>query len=265
MILKYFVHGNYHSVNQYLLKKYCGKSGKIIAAPVTEWCKKEKDTRQYLYDLENLNNTLQGQEIAIKPSSFNFEYEKIEPLLKNNSKNIFNFDAEESWTKADYHLLMDKVIKNNKFLVRKCYQAYLKEEFDVLLNDLKKYNNEYSIRLVRGAYQQLEIEKGTNAVFDNKGETDDQFRDMMKYLIFSTENKVMIATHNNEDVLFVKNIIKYHNEIDIINRVKIGQLMGMNYGGEQIVEYVPYGNLRDAIPYLSRRLIENKSMLRYLL
>lgn len=74
----------------------------------------------------------------------------------------------------------------------------------------------------------------------------------------------MIATHNKRDVAFVKKMLERYERC-CSNRVKIGQLMGMNDGGEEIVEYVPYGDLKNAIPYLSRRLIENRSMLRYLL
>lgn len=262
MNFKYFIWGNSQHVYKYCLNKYRTTGGKIIAAPVTEWCKTEKDKVKYIDDLIKLNTVLNGQEIAVKPSSFGFDHNRILPLIKDNNSNIFNFDAEESWTKDDYHSLMDKLISFDKLYVRKCYQAYLIGEYDILLNDLKKYGDKYAIRLVRGAYHQLELKEMSKAVFENKEDTDAQFRKMMYYLLFEVNNPVMIATHNKRDVQFIKQIL-YENKC--LNRIKIGQLMGMNDNDNNIVEYVPYGNIIDAIPYLSRRLIENKSMLQYIL
>lgn len=267
MRLKYFIWGGSREVNKYCFNKYGVMGGKIIAAPVTEWCKTEEERREYIDDLDLLNMRLERQEIAVKPSSFGFDHERITPLI-NKSTNIWSFDAEESWTKNDYHLLMDSLmnssIRTDDIRVRKCYQAYLRGEFEVLLNDIKIYSDKYAIRLVRGAYHQLEMKEESGAVFENKDDTDKQFRDMMQYLFFECNNPVMIATHNKDDVKWLKRELGSSNE-KRGRIIKIGQLMGMNDGGREIVEYVPYGNLKNAIPYLSRRLIENRSMLRYLL
>lgn len=263
MNLKYFIWGGSRHVYNYCLNKYGAIGGKIIAAPVTEWCKTEKGRIDYLDDLSVLNMRLEEQEIAVKPSSFGFDYDRVSPLIREGGTNIWNFDAEESWTKDDYHLLMNSLIGADELRVRKCYQAYLRGEYEVLLNDLKTYGEEYSIRLVRGAYHQLEMKEMSGAVFEKKEDTDDQFREMMHYLFYEVKNPVMIATHNKEDVAWLKG--KLQDKHEKRERVKIGQLMGMNDGGEEIVEYVPYGDLRNAIPYLSRRLIENRSMLRHLL
>lgn len=275
MLLKYFIWGGTRDLCKYVRQM----DKKVIVAPVTEWCKTDKERKLYLDDLSELGQQLVNQEIAVKGSSYDFTVDPIKNIInefyyknkeigldlgdEDEKENIWSFDAEESWTKDQYHLMMDELIRYGYGLsVRKCYQAYLKGEWDIMMEDLDEYGDNYCIRLVRGAYHETEIKKKTGAVFENKVDTDHQFRDMMWCLVTECRNPVVIATHNKEDIEWLKNNVSVNSD-----RVKIGQLlgMGMNISDPRVIKYIPYGSMMDAVPYLSRRLIENKSILRHLI
>lgn len=256
MKLKYFIWGGVNNACKYINNK----NKNIIVAPVTEWCKTDKDKSVYLNDLYLLNKNLNGVEIAIKPSSFDFNLSLIKPIIQEK-KNIWSFDAEESWSKKKYHNITNLMIDYYGLNIRKCYQAYLIDEKKKLMNDIDRFGSNYCIRLVRGAYHKLEIKKSTGAVYNKKEYTDKQFRDMMHFLVQEVDNPIMIATHNKDDLLWLKNNINKNN----FERIKIGQLMGIGSNDKNVVKYLPYGNLKDAIPYLTRRLYENKSMITYII
>lgn len=267
MLLRYFIWGG----TKQLCDSVKNINKKVIISPVTEWCKSEEDRNKYIDDINLLHKNLNNHEIAIKGSAFGFDTSLIKNVMNNtldnqNNKNIWGFDAEESWTKNEYHKMMDDLIMNNKnqFYIRKCYQAYLKGEWEKLIEDIDLYGDKYFIRLVRGAYHQAEmkIDDKNRKVFSDKRYTDEQFRDMMWYLISECNNNVVIATHNLEDIEWLKKNIDINND-----RIKIGQLMGLGLDlyDPQVIKYIPYGNLIDALPYLSRRLIENRSIMRYIL
>lgn len=259
MLLKYFIWGGPKQVQRW----YSRYNGSIVAAPVTEWCKTETDRNKYLQDLFQLDKVLNNQEIAVKASGFDFNYKRILPLIIE-STNIWSFDAEESWTKGKYHTMMKHLIVDHGSKVRKCYQGYLKNELSRLIHDTEEYGDQYCIRLVRGAYHELECKKATDAVFERKEETDYQFRQMMEYLVKEVNNPVMICTHNSNDIYW---LLRYMEDqiAEKENRVQLGQLLGMGVDqSDTIVKYVPYGTLQEALPYLMRRLYENKSMYQHI-
>lgn len=263
MRLKYLIWGGVNEVWKYRIRS----KQQLLIAPVTEWCRTEAERNAYKRDLVELNEKMEGDHIAVKLSAFNFDAEEavdfFSPML-NERRNIWSFDAEESWTRDDYSYTISRLISLGGVNVVKCYQAYLDNSFERMTSDIGMFGDEYSIRLVRGAYLKLERDKGDGVVFDTKGETDEQFREMMKYLVLECNNPVMIATHNKEDIMWLKDKKEKYEE-KLRERVQIGQLMGMVSAGDHVVQYAPYGPLIDAIPYLSRRAVENSSILRHIL
>ena len=84
-------------------------------------------------------------------------------------------------------------------------------------------------------------------------------------------DKLMCATHNRESVEMGLKLKELYN-VKPKNTIEYSQLMGMAddlsdklvNNGEKVYKYVPFGNYRDMVPYFSRRLYENYSIIRYM-
>jgi len=112
-------------------------------------------------------------------------------------------------------------------------------------------------------------ENRISPVYDTKAETDNAFNKAIE-ICLQGHKKIdsCIATHNNESTLLA---MYYIDKFDIVNyydKVRFSQLYGMsdnltfNLGenGFNTSKYLPYGEVKKAIPYLIRRSEENSSI-----
>ncbi|XP_061436808.1 proline dehydrogenase 1, mitochondrial-like isoform X2 [Lethenteron reissneri] len=80
----------------------------------------------------------------------------------------------------------------------------------------------------------------------------------------------MVASHNEGTVRHTLNRMLELQVSPSAGRVYFGQLLGMcdhisfalGEAGYPVYKYVPYGPVREVLPYLSRRAQENRSVLR---
>ena len=129
-------------------------------------------------------------------------------------------------------------------------------------------------KLVRGAYMEKENDRAEEMGYDSpickdKLTTDLNFNEAVKYLLDNITNLSLFAGTHNEDSCYL--IIKLMNEkgIDIDDKhVWFGQLYGMSdhisynlsYRRYNVAKYIPFGPVRDVMPYLIRRAEENTSV-----
>ncbi len=219
------------------------------------------------------------------------ESEKREWLVIKNRFNIvcskaFDYgipvliDAEESWMQdaADDIVedLMEKYNKN-EVIVFNTIQAYRWNRLKYLKNlhqraKVKKFK--IGIKLVRGAYMEKERERALkkgykDPICANKNETDTLFNDTLKYIVENLKHIELFAgTHNEESTFLLMNILKQKNISENDTRVWYGQLYGMSdhisYNlsliGYNVAKYLPFGPVKDVMPYLIRRAEENTSV-----
>ena len=82
---------------------------------------------------------------------------------------------------------------------------------------------------------------------------------------FKPGDKLLCATHNTDSIDLA---VQYIREQKLDNVIEFAQLMGMSDKQSQklaqekytVYKYVPYGDFKDTIPYLIRRLYENYPM-----
>ncbi|WVW84353.1 hypothetical protein I302_106387 [Kwoniella bestiolae CBS 10118] len=157
------------------------------------------------------------------------------------------------------------------------------------------------VKLVRGAYREQELElwsndgqEGTPPVWLTKAETDACYNSCLDMVVDQIEQDMakpspsvglVLATHNQQSVEHIIYQMKQKKmarnttnglELDpkIRQKIIIAQLYGMNdrmtswlshtfshKGEPMVMKYVPYGALAEVMPYLSRRAVENKSVL----
>ena len=189
-------------------------------------------------------------------------------------------DAEESWIQgAIDEIVMEMMQKfngektwifNTLQLYRKDRISYLKE----ILSDAKNKNYFIGLKLVRGAYHKQEIERADRLdypcpVHRKKEGTDKDFNLAQKICIENIDRiSFCSATHNEESAAYLTDLISQQNLKKDDKRILFSQLLGMSdhitYNlankGYFIAKYVPYGPVKDMIPYLIRRAEENTSI-----
>ncbi|MEE2700528.1 MAG: proline dehydrogenase family protein [Bacteroidota bacterium] len=189
-------------------------------------------------------------------------------------------DAEESWIQtAIDEKVMEMMQKfNNKKawifntiqLYRNDRLAYLKE----VLSEARKNNYFIGLKLVRGAYHEQEIARAESLnypcpVHRKKADTDKDFNLAQKFCVENIDKiSFCSATHNEESSAYLTELIQENNLNKKDKRIIFSQLLGMSdhisYNlakqGFSVSKYVPYGPVRDVIPYLIRRATENTSI-----
>ncbi len=189
-------------------------------------------------------------------------------------------DAEESWIQdAIDDIVLSMMMKYNKekAIVYNTSQMYRHDRLNYLktLHDEALRNNFFiGIKLVRGAYIEKENKRAKrnnylSPICRSKELTDQNFNNGASYIL-SNLNKFSLfsGTHNEESIYKIINIM----EVNKINKddtnIWFGQLYGMSDNitfnlaseGFNVIKYLPYGPIKEVIPYLIRRADENTSV-----
>lgn len=190
------------------------------------------------------------------------------------------FDAEERSTQDVFDFVVEKMMRKynkEKVIVYNTLQMYLTdriEYLEFLVRD--SIQNEYllGIKLVRGAYVEKERKKaeilGVQSPIHKTKEKTDQAYDRAVEICLTNHERVCtcLATHNQQSVEKAIRLIEELNMEDHYKKVFFSQLFGMsdnltfNLAKAKFnsSKYVPYGELKKAIPYLLRRAEENTSI-----
>ena len=189
-------------------------------------------------------------------------------------------DAEESWIQPIIdHLVEEMMIKYNKqeTLIFNTIQLYRSDKLDYLKKTIEKFkeqNIKCGFKLVRGAYLEKEsynaIKKGNISLINKtKEKTDEDFNNALKICIENLDYvSICCATHNEKSTNLLIDLFKQNNILNSDKRIYFSQLFGMSDNITSILaenkfnvaKYLPYGPVKDLIPYLTRRAEENKSI-----
>jgi proline dehydrogenase len=238
-----------------------------IADYIKEFVQDDKEINNIISEYNQLGQVSNLEYIAIKLSSFKFDENKIDFVIKNlvkNNKRIL-IDAEDVKNQDNIEKITDKMIfKYNleKPIIYKTYQMYRKDSLNKISNDIKKFPNN-GLKIVRGAYHNSD--KNTGKLFIKKKDTDYAYSEAMK-IIFENNYSAFICTHNKENINYMldnynlnKNI--YHASLYGFINTETEKLIKK---GIPTYKYLPYGNINDALPYLTRRVYENPRVLIHL-
>ena len=189
-------------------------------------------------------------------------------------------DGEESWMQdAADDLVEDMMRKYNhkKAIVFNTLQTYRWDRLQYL-KDLHKRAMEngfkIGIKVVRGAYMEKEneraMEKGyPSPICESKKATDENFDATVAYMINNLETiSLFSGTHNEESCYKLMQLINDYRLEKNNPGIWFGQLYGMSdhisfnlaQYGYNVAKYLPFGPVRDVMPYLIRRAEENTSV-----
>ncbi|MDC3388539.1 proline dehydrogenase family protein, partial [Flavobacteriaceae bacterium] len=189
-------------------------------------------------------------------------------------------DAEESWMQGAADELVAEMMRRyntEKAIVFNTLQMYRWDRLEYLKNLHTEAVNKgfhVGLKLVRGAYMEKENdraeEKGyLSPICKNKLATDKNFNEGVAYMIENLTNLSLFSgTHNEESSYLVMQLMSDYNIPSNSDKVWFGQLYGMSdhisynlsEAGYNVAKYLPFGPVKDVMPYLIRRAEENTSV-----
>ena len=189
-------------------------------------------------------------------------------------------DAEETWIQDPIDELTMELMKfynKESPVIYNTFQLYRTDRLDFLKSSFEKSKAENFIlgaKLVRGAYMEKERRRAGEMNYSSPIQPDkiSADRDYNAALEFCFENmggiSFCVASHNEYSSMLAAEIAEKKNIVPSHRHLHFSQLYGMSdnitfnlaHAGYNVTKYVPYGPVKDVVPYLMRRAQENTSV-----
>jgi proline dehydrogenase len=189
-------------------------------------------------------------------------------------------DAEESWVHDPVDaltILMMDTFNKRKAVVYNTLQHYRHDRLSFLKDSYEaavERNFILGAKLVRGAYMEKERrraeEKGyPSPIQPDKESTDKDYNAGVRFCVDHLDRiSLIVASHNEYSNLFATKLLQQKGLSLNHPHVHFSQLYGMSdnitfnlaHAGCSVSKYLPFGPIKDVIPYLMRRAQENTSV-----
>jgi len=189
-------------------------------------------------------------------------------------------DAEETWIQDPVDaltILMMDAFNKEKVIVYNTIQLYRHDRLQFLKDSWAAAEERKFIlgaKLVRGAYMEKERKRASENNYPSpiQADKDATDRDYNESLDFSIDHidriAVIVASHNEYSNLLATRLLREKNLPLNHPHVHFSQLYGMSdnitfnlaHAGCSVSKHLPFGPIKDVIPYLMRRAQENTSV-----
>ncbi|WP_419211427.1 proline dehydrogenase family protein [Maribacter sp. X9] len=189
-------------------------------------------------------------------------------------------DGEESWMQDaadDLAETMMRKYNKKKTIVFNTLQAYRWDRLPYLKSLHERALADgfrVGMKVVRGAYMEKENERAEEKgyptpICKSKAETDENFNETIRYMINNLDTlSIFSGTHNEESCYMLMDLMEKKGLEKNNDFIWFGQLYGMSdhisfnlaANGYNVAKYLPFGPVRDVMPYLIRRADENTSV-----
>ena len=292
VIEKMYVEGNVHSVLDYSVEgkdeeaSFDDALNKILK--ILDFCGEKKSIPFAVFKPTGFGRFALYQKITEKKSLTAKEQEEWSRVVARfhkacktaQEKNVpILIDAEESWMQDAADALIEEMMEaynKDKAIVFNTLQMYRHDRMDYLKRvHAKAQEKGYHIgmKVVRGAYMEKERERAEekgyrSPICDTKQATDENYDAAINFIMEHPKMALFAGTHNeNSSYLLMELASKYQIKKDD-KRLWFGQLFGMSdhisfnlaKEGYNVAKYLPFGPVRDVMPYLIRRAEENTSV-----
>ncbi|MEC5395093.1 proline dehydrogenase family protein [Bergeyella sp. RCAD1439] len=190
---------------------------------------------------------------------------------------VIMVDAEETWIQAavdDLTNAMMAEFNKKKPIVWNTIQMYRTGRLEYLAEDLERARSKnyfLGYKFVRGAYMEKERARAQamnypDPIQPTKAATDDNYNAAIEFVMANIDRiSAFFGTHNEKSTELVMDKMREMNLPNDYAKIHFGQLYGMSdnityYLGDKkynAVKYLPYGPVKDVVPYLTRRAQEN--------
>lgn len=231
--------------------------------------------------LEKFNN--QGAEISEEDKiEFQEVMQRVDEICKAayDHKVPLFIDAEDYCIQNSIDRLVDSMMakyNKEKAIVFNTVQMYRVDRLQFLkdsIENAKRSGIFYGVKLVRGAYMEeerhLAQENGyPDPIHPNKEACDKAYDEALKLIIENIDIVSLCAgTHNEKSSNYLATLLDENKIERGDKRVYFAQLLGMSdhisfnlsKNGFNVAKYVPYGPVKEVLPYLIRRAEENTSI-----
>lgn len=189
-------------------------------------------------------------------------------------------DGEESWFQEITDQWVREAMRrynSEKAIVFNTFQMYRKD----MLRRLKDARHDavaqgyfLGAKLVRGAYMEKERANAENRgeedpIHPTKGATDDAYNEALKFCVDNKQRISLVSgSHNEWSNVLLAELVDLHGLSRSDERIYFSQLYGMSdpisfnlaKAGYNVVKYLPYGPVKEVLPYLGRRIGENSGV-----
>ncbi|MBC5993558.1 proline dehydrogenase family protein [Pontibacter cellulosilyticus] len=236
-----------------------------------------------LIDIKLLEKVQKRQELSVNERA---AYERGRDRVNEICKRCYQrdvrvfIDAEESWIQDTIDNLtyeMMELYNKEKANIYNTYQLYRHDRLDVLQRDHENaLKNGYYLgaKLVRGAYMEKERKRAQQEGYPSpinptKEASDKLFDDALRFCVENIDRiSFCNGTHNEASCYLLIELMDKYDIAPNDPRVYFAQLYGMSdnlsynlaHAGYNVAKYVPYGPVKEVMPYLLRRANENTAI-----
>ena len=189
-------------------------------------------------------------------------------------------DAEETWIQDPVDaltILMMDIFNKKKAVIYNTLQLYRHDRLQFLKDSYEaaaERNFILGAKLVRGAYMEKERNRAAemnypSPIQPNKESCDNDYNAAVEFCIDHLDKiKVIVASHNEYSNLYTTQLLDRKSLPYNHPHVHFSQLFGMSdnitfnlaKSACSVSKYLPFGPIKDVIPYLMRRAQENSSV-----
>lgn len=189
-------------------------------------------------------------------------------------------DAEESWMQDAADSLADEMMQKynrQSSIVCNTLQMYRHDRLNYLKKIFKKAEEQnylLGFKIVRGAYMEkerarAEAENYPSPIQPDKASTDRDYNHALEFIVKNNHRISLFAgTHNEQSCELLTQLMSENNIANSYHKIWFGQLFGMSDNisfklgslAYNIAKYLPYGPIKEVMPYLIRRAQENTSV-----
>ncbi|RQP13225.1 MAG: proline dehydrogenase [Chryseobacterium sp.] len=189
-------------------------------------------------------------------------------------------DAEESWMQGAADALVEQMMEKynrDKAIVWNTIQMYRTHRLEYMEENLgraKERGYFIGYKIVRGAYMEKERERAAEIGYPDpiqptKQATDNNYNAAIDFIMQHLDRiSAFFGTHNEKSTELVMDKMRSAGLSNDDKHISFGQLYGMSdnitfYLANQkynVAKYLPYGPVKDVVPYLTRRAQENTSV-----
>jgi proline dehydrogenase len=204
---------------------------------------------------------------------------KICAIAADQNVGVF-IDAEETWVQDPVDVLSVRMMDSfnkKRIVVYNTIQLYRHDRLHFLkdcYNAAVERNFILGAKLVRGAYMEKERNRAAQMGYPSPIQPDKEStdRDYNAALLFCVDRidhiALVVASHNEYSNLLTTHLLQNRSIPYDHPHVHFSQLYGMSdnitfnlaKAGCSVSKYLPFGPIRDVVPYLMRRAQENSSV-----